>query len=156
SLMSDFYNTPDKAKRTHFSADVFDDRNIRKEYSSYLLQEIRDQLAFYYTNQEYQQFLDFNNGFLGKYIEKRSRVVSYEDFEKAHAEYVAYNRRNNIKTVPSFATADVTLQFMFDLNVLGYYEERKLRGGEKRIFTNYSFRQRSFANLRPKVPSGAM
>ena len=154
SLMRDFYDKPGKDVLTQFSQDVFDDRDIRQEYSSYLLQEIRDQLSFYYTNSEYQQFLDFNNGYLGKHIDRRTRLFTYQDFETAHHDYLEYNERNHIATLPSFGTADVTLQFMFDLNVLGYYEERTFRDGSKRIFTNYSFRQRSFANLRPKVPSG--
>ncbi|MGD0027220.1 MAG: hypothetical protein ABSC37_21785 [Xanthobacteraceae bacterium] len=156
SLMREFYAEPGKGKdqRLHFSKDVFEDRDIRKEYSSYLMQEIRDQLSFYYTNNEYQQFLDFNNGFLGKYVDRYSRIFAYDDFEKAHHDYLEYNKKNHIATLPSFATADIALQFMFDLNVLGYYEEKTFRNGEKRIFTNYSFRQRSFANLRPKVPSG--
>ncbi|WP_421932565.1 P-loop ATPase, Sll1717 family [Phenylobacterium sp.] len=154
SLMRDLYNQPSHSDAREFGSDVFDDREIRREFSSYLLQEIRDQLSFYYTNDEYQQFLDFANGFLGPHVDKRTRVVTYDAFESAHAEYLAYNKKNSIKTVPSFATADITLQFMFDLNVLGYYEERTLRSGDKRVFTNYSFRQRSFANLRPKVPTG--
>jgi len=152
--MRDFYAGPERKNQTHFSEDVFRDRDVRNEYSSYLMQEIRDQLSFYYTNNEYQQFLDFGNGYSGPYIDKRSRIVTYEDFEDAHRDYLAYNKKNRISTLPSFATADVTLQFMFDLNVLGYYQERIFRNGERRVFTNYSYRQRSFANLRPKVPTG--
>jgi hypothetical protein len=154
TLMRESYVTPDRQRFTHFSEDVFDDRNITREYSSYLMQEIRDQLSFYYTNDEYQQFLDFSNGYLGKYVDRYSRLFTYENFEKAHAEYLEYNKKNRIATLPSFATADLALQFMFDLNIFGWHEEKVLRSGAKRYFTNYSFRQRSFANLRPKVPTG--
>ena len=154
-LMRNFYKTPERSSRTSFQNDVFNERMITKEYSSYLMQEIRDQLSFYYTNSEYQQFLDFNNGYLGQYIDKSKLNFSYDDFLKAHAEYIDYNRRNLIETVPSFATADQTLQFMFDLNVLGYWEEKTLRDGRTLTFTNYSFKQRGFANLRPKVPSNS-
>lgn len=153
SLMQEFYSQGERKERLAFEEDVFWQRDIRKEYSSYLMQEIRDQLSFYYTNDEYQQFLNFNNGYLGNYIDMGKRTFSYESMVAAHAEYLDYNKRNNIQTVPSFATADQTLQFMFDLNVLGYWEEKTLKSGDTRIFTNYSFTQRSFANLRPKVPT---
>ncbi|MFC3686015.1 P-loop ATPase, Sll1717 family [Hydrogenophaga luteola] len=152
-LMKDFYETTGRGGVMQFEADVFKDRDIGDSYSRYLMLEIRDQLSFYYTNEEYQQFLDFTNGFLGKYIDKRDRVFTYENFCKAHLDYLEYNSRNKKVTVPSFATADITLQFMFDLNVLGYYEEKVFRNGEAKVFTNYSFRKRSFANLRPKVPT---
>ena len=155
TLMRDYYKNTGRGDSTSFEEDVFKNLNIRKEHSDYIMLEIRDQLSFYYTDEEYQQFLDFANGFLGKHIDKRNRVVGYDDFCIAHADYLQYNERNNKTTVPSFSTADITLQFMFDLNVIGYYEEKTLRSGEKRVFTNYSFRQRSFANLRPKVPTGS-
>lgn len=153
TLMGDFYKEPPRSDLTSFKKEIFDERSITKDYSNYLLQEIRDQLSFYYTNAEYQQFLDFNNGYLGKFLDKHERTVSYADFISAHSEYLAYNHRNGIKTVPTFSTADQTLQFMFDLNVLGYTETKIMRDGGSRKFSNYSFVQRSFANLRPKVPS---
>lgn len=136
-----------------FGPEVFRDRDVKQEFSSYLLQEIRDQLNFYYTNAEYQQFLDFCNGYLGRHIDPKQQIVDYSQFEIAHDEYIAYNRKNNVATVPSFATADITLQFMFDLNVLGYQGEFVTKDGRKRPFTTFSYRKRSFANLRPKVPT---
>ena len=142
TLMGKSYKTPERAQLVSFKKEIFDERSITKDYSSYLMQEIRDQLSFYYTNSEYQQFLDFNNGYLGKFLDKRERTVSYEDFLTAHSEYLAYNLRNGIQTVPTFSTADQTLQFMFDLNVLGYTETKVFRDGNVRKFSNYSFVQR--------------
>lgn len=142
------------AEATCFGPEVFRDRDVKQEFSSYLLQEIRDQLNFYYTNAEYQQFLDFCNGYLGRHIDRKQQIVEYSQFEIAHGEYISYNKKNNVDTVPSFATADITLQFMFDLNVLGYQGEFVTKDGKKRPFTTFSYRKRSFANLRPKVPTG--
>lgn len=153
SLMSDRYHSENLENETQFKESDFNDKKTRKEFSSYLNQEIRDHLSFYYTNNEYQSFLDFNSQFLRKKINSRTRVVNYDNFVAAHKEYMTYNRLNKIDVPGSFETADLLLQFMFDLNVLGYYEEVTFRDGNKRVFTNYSYKRRNFANLRPKVPT---
>lgn len=152
TLMSDSHKTETLENSETFTERVFKDKNIRAEFSSYLNQEIRDQLSFYYTNNEYQSFLDFNSQFLKNRINMPDRVVNYDNFVLAHKEYMTYNKTNNIDVPPSFETADLLLQFMFDLNVLGYYEKKTFHGKE-RVFTNYSYKRRNFANLRPKVPT---
>ena len=136
-----------------FTEEVFRTKNVRERFSKYLLEEIRDQLSFYYTNLEYQQFLDFNSAYLEKHIDRKSRSFSYDDFVEAHTEFAKYNERNQIESLPSFRTADTLLQFLFELNVVGYYQKKMIRGKEI-TFTNYCYRRRSFANLKPRIPVG--
>ena len=81
-------------------------------------------------------------------------------FVASHKSFIEENRRNKRKTPEAFQTADTLLQFMFDLNIIGFQvtkmiKDRKTNELVERTFTNWSFRQRSFANLKPKVPTGS-
>jgi hypothetical protein len=130
------------------------DKDIRKSFSDYLLQEIEDQTSFYYSDAEWDQFKAFNDGFLSASVSRKNGDFGYDDFVGAHDRFIKYNVKNELETPPSFRTADILLQFMFDLNIIGYKVVRTMKDGEERTFTNYSFRQRSMANLKPKVPTG--
>lgn len=154
SLMATAYSRDERGDGSSFDSDVFRDKGIRKSFSDYLLQEIEDQTSFYYSDAEWDQFKAFNDGFLSGSVSRRDGDFSYENFVSAHDRFVRYNEKNDLHTPPSFRTADILLQFMFDLNIIGYKVVRTMRDGNERTFTNYSFRQRSMANLRPKVPTG--
>ena len=154
SLMAAAYSKDERGERKHFDDDVFKDKDIRKSFSDYLLQEIEDQTSFYYSDAEWDQFKAFNDGFLSASVSRKNGDFSYDDFVGAHDRFVKYNEKNELDTPPSFRTADILLQFMFDLNIIGYKVVRTGKNGEEMTFTNYSFRQRSMANLRPKVPTG--
>lgn len=159
-LMCEAYSNDERGERESFSDDVFSDRDIRQEFSNYLLLEIQDQAQFYYSMEEWQQFKDFNDGYLTRVINKRRRNFDYEGFVGSHKSFIEENRRNNRQTPETFQTADTLLQFMFDLNIIGFQvtkmiKDRKTGERVERTFTNWSFRQRSFANLKPKVPTGS-
>lgn len=130
-------------------------REIQRLYRRYVLGEIEDQTRFYYSQAEWQQFKDFNDGYLSTKIDKRGLTFDYDSFVDAHSKFLHFSEKNGLELAPSFRTADSLLQFMFDLNVIGYYATRELAGGQTRFFTNYSFRQRSLANLKPKLPVGS-
>ncbi len=158
-LMHNAYSNDERGDRIAFSDDVFNDPDIRQQFSNYLLLEIQDQAQFYYSISEWQQFKDFNDGYLGNVINKKSRVFDYESFATAHALFLDESKRKGSEIPETFRSADSLLQFMFDLNIIGYHVVKSLKNrdtGERyeRTFTNWSFRQRSFANLKPKVPSG--
>jgi len=153
------YVSTGKGDNTSFTKEIFDDRDLRSSYSSYLLLEIQDQAQFYYSILEWQQFKDFNDGYLGKLINKRSRDFSFEVFSSAHASFMHDNKKAGKDTPDTFRTAETLIQFMFDLNIIGYKWELEVKDrktGMKRKIprTNWSFRQRSFANLKPKAPTG--
>ena len=159
-LMCETYSKDDRGDRNAFSEDVFSDRDIRQEFSNYLLLEIQDQAQFYYSMEEWQQFKDFNDGYLARVINKRRRNFDYENFVVSHKSFIEENSRNNRQTPETFQTADTLLQFMFDLNIIGFQVTKTIKERDsgdlvERTFTNWSFRQRSFANLKPKVPTGS-
>jgi hypothetical protein len=134
----------------YFSFQVFRDRVIRKRYSDYLLGEVRDNLAFYYRVEEFEIFLRFFD-FLGEHVNKKHREFSYEAFVKAYDDLLAYTEKNKMVPPVLFRTADVLLQFLYELNILCFRIDSP---GDKYPQTRWCFRERSFANIRPKVKSG--
>lgn len=56
----------DKKKLQKFTVEYCDKREVSNEYAEYLLGELRDQLVFYYTEEEYEDFLQFFDFLKGK------------------------------------------------------------------------------------------
>ncbi|MGX1360680.1 hypothetical protein QNJ95_37330 [Bradyrhizobium elkanii] len=133
-----------------FTFQVFRDRSIRKQYSDYLLGEVRDSLAFYYRVEEFEIFLRFF-AFLGEHVDKRHREFSYDAFVQAYSDLLRYADKNKIDLPVLFRTADILLQFLYELNILCF---RINPARSKYPQTRWCFRERSFANIRPKVKSG--
>jgi hypothetical protein len=133
-----------------FTFQVFRDRTIRKEYSNYLLGEVRDSLAFYYRVEEFEVFLRFFD-FLGQHVDKSHREFSYSGFTQAYDALRDYAQKNTIELPVLFRTADILLQFLYELNILCFRVDKP---GDKYPATRWCFRERSFANIQPKVRSG--
>ena len=132
--------TEDKSKSS-FSLDDFETRNFQRAYSNYLLGEVKDQLSFYYEEEDYNSFLKFFEFLRGK------DKFSYEQYLSAY-EDVKKHLKSVDKDTPKFmATANEFLQFLFDLNVLCYIE--RTEGGKSHI--HWCFKDRSYANISPKV-----
>lgn len=128
----------------HFKYESFDDPVFKRRYSDYLLGEIKDHLTFYYGSDEYELFLKFFEILNGK--------ASF-----SHTEYLQqYKRFRDViglkdSKVPKFmSTAGVFLQFLYDLNVICYVERPK----EDKPYVRWCFRERSYANISPKVKDG--
>lgn len=130
---------PDK-----FTFEAFDSAPFKRRYADYLLGEIKDQLAFYYRTEEYELLLKFFEVANGK-----GRFT--------HSEYLEiYNNFRHLASksddeLPDFLRApNVFLQFLFDLNMICYIETPK---GEL-PYPRWCFRERSYANISPKVKDG--
>lgn len=124
-----------------FEYEHFDDARFKRRYSDYLLGEIKDHLTFYYGNSEYELFLKFF-----EFLRGRDRF--------SHSEYLEafFNFRSavglNDGEMPKFmSTAGVFLQFLYDLNVICYVE----RPVNDKPYVRWCFRERSYANISPKV-----
>jgi len=130
--------------RSNFSYADFDNPIFRRRYADYLLGELKDQLTFYYSSDEYEVFLKFFEFLDGKY-------------SFSHAEYLAaFDRfqvsiRPQTPSQPRFMTTPATfLQFLYDLNVICYIEYPE----NDRPYFRWCFRERSYANISPKVKEG--
>jgi hypothetical protein len=116
------------------------DPNFKKELAYYYLGEIKDQLAFYYSEKDYQTFLKFFN-FL-----KGSRSFTYDDFVSSYNKYIHYLNKNDIPSPIFCLKPETFLQFLYDLNIICYTEQTP-----QQKFTRWCYRERNYANISPKV-----
>ncbi len=137
-------NTNGDQAKTSFSLTDFENPHFQREYSNYLLGEVKDHLSFYYGAEHYEIFLKFFEYLSGK------DSFSYELYT------AAFNKlQEHIRSVASdrpkfMATPNDFLQFLFDLNVICYIENTE----DNKPFIHWCFRDRSYANISPKVKTG--
>lgn len=130
-------------KESHTLED-FESADFKRKLSDHLLGEIKDQISFYYNNDDYELFL--------KFFELLNGVTrfTYEDYLNTHAELTAHIKSND-KTNPNFMdTPNKFLQFLYETNVICYVEDVE---GHKPLI-HWSFRDRSYSNFSPKVKEG--
>lgn len=134
-------NDPEAA---FFKSELFDLPEFRRRYSDYLLGEIKDHLTFYYSAEEYELFLKFFEFLNGK------DKFSYSDYLKAYDKFYAFGIAK-MSTLPKvMATQSNFLQFLYDLNIICYME----KGDRDKTYIRWCFRERSYANVSPKVKEG--
>ena len=146
----DFFTMLDILKENHlmkrrhpkaiFKDIDFADSSFKRKYSDYLLGEVKDQLLFYHTPDDYEAFLKFFQYLDGKID------FSYDEYLLAYKRYKKYLK--NSKVQPSFADSpDVLLQFLYDLNIICYIAETY----DNQRFFGFCYRDRSPSNIAPKV-----
>lgn len=113
-----------------------------RDYSNYLLGEVKDQLSFYHSKEDYDTFLNFFN-----YLHGSSRF-DYDEYIKAYQELLEFLNKNSIKVPKFFESPDSFLQFLYELNVIAYEEYIEELD---RFFYRWCFRERSTSNVSPKV-----
>lgn len=122
-----------------FCQSTFNSDEFKRMYSDYLLGEIKDHLMFYYSEKDYDCFVNFFVYLNGK------ASFSYNDFCAAYNNF----KSENGSGLPVFMdTANSFLQFLYDLNVLCYKETVE---EESKPFVRWCFRERSYANVSPKI-----
>jgi len=126
---------------TCFSKSMIEKREVTNEYAEYLLGELRDQLAFYYSGDQYEDFLQFFEFLFGK------TRFDYERYIEAF-ELFSEDMKSRDRSRPSFmGTANSFLQFLYEMNVISYQESGEGHGH----FIHWCFRERTTGKLAPKV-----
>ena len=114
---------------------------FQNSYSEYLMCSIKDQLAFYYSEEDYDLFLHFFSFLKGKID------FSYEEYTNAYTAYSNYIHNNNPNNIPSFIqTAEKFLQFIYENNIICFIEDTN-----RSPLFRWCYRERSMSNMRPKV-----
>ncbi len=125
---------------------LIDKREASNEYAEYLLGELRDQLTFYHSGEEYEDFLQFFEFLYGK------TRFNYETYTDAFEEF-SNDLDSRKRTLPSFMeTANQFLQFLYEMNVISYQETSVGKGH----FIHWCFRERSAGKLAPKVKTDCL
>lgn len=122
-----------------FDSSVYLSDEFQNIYSEYFLSSLKDQLAFYYTEDDFKYFLRFFD-----YFEKSQ--FTYEEYQSKYEEYTDYIL--GVATdIPKFVEdPKAFLQMLYDSNVIAAIE--------KDGFFHYSYREKSPTNISPDVPYG--
>jgi len=136
--------TERRGEDTQFRYVDFEDPTFRSRYSDYLLGEIKDHLTFYYGSTDYENFLQFFVFLKGKRkFDHSDYLYAFKRFRKAIG--------LEDSAVPRFMSNPAAfLQFLYDLNIICYVE----RPSNDKPYFRWCFRERSFANISPKVMEG--
>ncbi|MGY3442692.1 cold-shock protein [Bradyrhizobium sp. USDA 4473] len=132
----------------YVTAEDFNDPSFRDAHAEYLLGEIRDQLLFYYSQDEYDLFLQFFSHLQGR------RTFSYAQFLDAFNEFVAECTSGGKELPRFFESSSLFLQFLYEQNVICYKEKDASENGDSELFIRWCFRERTLANMAPKVRVG--
>jgi hypothetical protein len=142
-LLQEIQNQKHRPGQESFLEEIFDSSDFKNYYSQYLMGGIKDQLAFYYSDDDYQLLLHFLSLFKGH---SRFNYEFYCEKYNYFTEYVL----NTAKDLPEFIdTKDMFLQFLYDSNIICYIDQAK----DEPLY-RYCYRQRNTANLTPKIETG--
>lgn len=131
----------------YVTGEDFNNPSFRDAHANYLLGEIRDQLLFYYSRDEFDLFLQFFSHLRGK------RKFSYDFFVEVFNDFISECASQG-KVLPKFfESANVFLQFLYDQNVI-CYKERDPENDNAEPFIRWCFRERTLSNMAPKVRIG--
>lgn len=137
-------NTNGNSEKEFFTLSDFENSHFQREYSNYLLGEVKDHLAFYYGADHYEIFLKFFEYLSGTDTFEYDTFLSA--FEKLHEHISSISSAK-----PRFMTTpNDFLQFLFDLNVICYIEQTE----DNKPFIHWCFKDRNYANISPKVKTG--
>jgi hypothetical protein len=137
-------NTNSDQTKVNFSHSDFENPHFQREYSSYLLGEVKDHLSFYYGADHYEIFLKFFEYLAGK------DSFNYELYIAAFNKLQEHIRSIAVELPRFMVTPNDFLQFLFDLNVICYIEQTE----DNKPFIHWCFKDRSYANISPKVKTG--
>ncbi len=132
----------ERKSKTSFTYADADSPNFRNKYAEYLLGEVKDHLLFYYSSKEYELFLKFF-----EYLDGRTKF-SYGDFTGAFKKLQSHVEATKQATPPFMTSPDDFLQFLYDVNVICFFEPKE-DGGKS--FIRWCFQERSYSNISPKV-----
>jgi hypothetical protein len=131
-------------KRLTFTASDFDNPAFTRKLSDYLIGEVKDQLMFYHSSEEYELFLKFFQFLDGKFL------FTYREFNEAFEQFERFLKKNSLATPSFFTTPDNFLQFLYELNVVCYIVDTY-----NEPFFGWCFRDRTLSNIAPKVKTEA-
>ena len=124
-----------------FDYTVYLSNEFQNSYSEYFLGSLKDQLSFYYSEDDYKHFKKFFDFFQGP-------DFSFEDYKIAYQKFVDYIC-DNAKEIPQLVEDQRTfLQLLYDYNVISAIEN----DGQ---YFHFSYREKSATNITPEVMYGS-
>lgn len=126
--------------KDEFDFEIYNSDRFQNIYSEYFLSSLKDQLSFYYSEEDFKHFQKFFDFF-------DSPQFSFLDYKNSYEKFVDYIL-NNAKEIPKFVEDPKTfLQLLYDCNVITAIE------GEGEYF-HFSYREKGPTNITPEVLYG--
>ena len=130
------------AQKDSFSLADFDNPQVRRNHSEYLLAEIRNGLEYTTSSVERNFIPSFFQHFHGN---KKFTFTEYESYYQNFAEYC--EKRGFVISNTMYENKYNLLQLLFDINIIGYSVQTN-RGQ----FYRWHFRERTLGDPCPSVP----
>ena len=130
----------DLSNDCRLSYEVYKSDKFQNEYSEYFLSSLKDQLSFYYSEEDYNYFRKFFD-FFG------NPDFDYSYYEEVHKKYLVH-LSNKTEKIPKFIENQKEfLQMLYDSNIICAIEG----SGE---YFHFSYREKTVSNIAPEVPYG--
>jgi hypothetical protein len=126
----------------NFPVDITQDPDFTREYSDYLLGEVRNYAAFYMHQNDFSVYLKFFQYLNGK------SSFNFDIFSTAFKLFSDWSEGESIGNRDYLRDPEALLQFFYDVNLIGY-KENSLQDSDR--FFHWSYRERSLNNLSPKI-----
>lgn len=139
-IMQDEFKQKREVKNMVFSEEDLRNKDFQNKYSEYLMGGIKDQLSFYYNEEDYEMFLRFFTFLSGRY------EFSYKEYIDAYNSFTEFILDNHDE-IPEFVeTRDKFIQFLYDTNIICYIEDI-----ETEPLFRWCYRERNPSDISPKV-----
>lgn len=119
---------------------IFDSSEFKNLYSEYLMGGIKDQLAFYYSDEDYELLLHFLSLFKGH------AEFNYSFFKKSYIDFTNYVLEKANELPEFIDSPEMFLQFLYESNVICFVENI---GSDPNF--RWCYRERNISNISPKV-----
>lgn len=133
-----------------FESDIVSHPEYTKEYSDYLLGEVRDYADFYMEQEDFFLYIKFFQYLNGK------GEFTFAEFSAAYERFKGWIKGESVRATEYLRDAEALLQFYFDVNIIGYRESVGDEHERQDRFVHFSFRERTLTNIAPKVKTTAM
>ena len=139
-IMQDIMVNRNLTEATKFDYKVFNSNQFQNEYSEYFLSSLKDQLSFYYSEEDYRFFIKFFDFF-------DDPQFSYSDYLAAYDKLVDHIL-DKATEIPNFVDdSKEFLQLLYDSNIICAIEDE----GK---YLHFSYREKSTSRISPEVLYG--
>lgn len=135
---------------TQFDSDIVRNPDYTKEYSDYLLGEVRDYADFYMEQEDFFLYIKFF-----QYLNGNSEFT-FKEFSTAYEKFKGWISGETVQATEYLRDPEALLQFFYDVNVIGYRESVGDDQERQERFIHFSFRERTLTNIAPKVKTTAL
>ena len=137
-IQQDIMKRRDLGSETKFSYSIYNSDEFQNLYSEYFLGSLKDQLAFYYSEDDFNLFKKFFDYF-------SDPEFTFEKYKEKYQKYTDYIL-DNANDIPAFVEdPKLFLQLLYDSNVITAIEN----GGK---YFHFSYREKNSTNIAPEVP----